>query len=443
MNPCSPVTVAQHLARVRALVAPISPEWLAVHDAPGHFLAQNVHAEAAIPAFNNSSMDGFVVHDSDLPGSGPWTLPVVGEVPAGAKPQDFAAGGTLRIMTGAPISGDPSRVRVIPTELTDAQVGPSQVPKTVTIHSIPEKRHIRLRGEVVAPGDEIMPASTLVDAGCLAFLLNAGISRVPVYRTPRVAVISSGDELVSAENSPATDATYRIADSNGPMIARLLEEHGPVHVERFHVGDGVAALQDLLDDVTTRAEQPVDLVVTTGGISQGAFDVVKAAVTQSPNADLWFGNAAQRPGSPQGAGHWNRVAMVTLPGNPVAAYVSAMIYVLACLRILQGRVTSPPELHGHASADNDPASWWPHRVLELPRHPELARPRKGKTQLVPVRLEPAPQSGQSPGLQATPTRVGKLGSHFVSSLLGIDALAVISPEENDADPATVSVLALR
>lgn len=148
-------------------------------------------------------------------------------------------------------------------------------------------------------------------------------------------MISSGDELVSTANVGAAatnnvdnaagvatgvgtadeNADYRIADSNGPMVANLLAEHGPVDVRRFHVGDGTDKLTALLDELTSSSAQPVDLIVTTGGISQGAFDVVKAAAVDSPNADFWFGNAAQRPGSPQGAGLWNGTAVVTLPGN--------------------------------------------------------------------------------------------------------------------------------
>lgn len=447
MNSSTPVTVAQHLSRVRNLVTATEPELLAIQDAPGRFLSRSIKAKAAIPAFNNSSMDGFVVHDADVAGAGPWTLPVVGEVAAGAKPQEFSPGGALRIMTGAPISVDPHRLRVIPTELTDAQVGPSQLPRSVTINSLPDKRHIRLRGEVVRPDDEILSAHTLVDAGCLAYLLNAGVMHIPVFRIPRIAVISSGDELVSAEKTAAgfedesAGHSFRIADSNGPMITRLLEEHGPVIVERFHVGDGVSALQELLDELTTRSENPVDLVVTTGGISQGAFDVVKAAVRQSPNAQLWFGKVAQRPGSPQGAGKWNDVAMVTLPGNPVAAYVSALVYVIACLRILQGRVA--PARDSAAAAVSANSAWWPHRVLYATPDPQLPNPRASKTQLIPVRLDAANQpagENAAPALHAVPAQSGKLGSHFVNSLVGIEGLIVLGPAESDNTPSAVRVL---
>ncbi|UQV56961.1 molybdopterin molybdotransferase MoeA [Corynebacterium pseudodiphtheriticum] len=439
----SSVSVAEHLKRVRELVQPTKPQRLSVEEAHGCYLAQTVQARVAIPSFHNSAMDGFLVHDKDLSGSGPWTLPVSGEVAAGGLPQEVVPNQALRIMTGAPISGDANSLRVIPSEFTDASLGPAQLPTQVTIHEAPKKRHIRLRGEVVTPGEDIAHPNTLIDAGTLAFFLTAGVSHVSVYRRPQVAVISSGDELVSTANVGAAatnnvsnaagvatgvgtadeNAVYRIADSNGPMVANLLAEHGPVDVRRFHVGDGTDNLTALLDELTSSSAQPVDLIVTTGGISQGAFDVVKAAAIDSPNADFWFGNAAQRPGSPQGAGLWNGTAVVTLPGNPVAAYVSATVYVLACLYILQGRVTSTP------AEARSTTKWWPHCAALVHAHPTLPLPRPGKTQLVPVQVVPA-----DTGLLAVPNTGGNPGSHFVSALIGIDGLAVIPPAEDAEHP---------
>ncbi|WP_448858819.1 molybdopterin molybdotransferase MoeA [Corynebacterium propinquum] len=451
----SPVSVDQHLARVCELAQPPHPQLVPVQEAHGHYLADPVQARQPIPSFHNSAMDGFLVHEADLSGPAPWTVPVVGEVAAGGSPQELAPHQALRIMTGAPICGDIDSLRVVPSELTNAQLGPSQLPEQVTIHELPGKRHIRLRGEVITPGTEIAAAHTLVDAGTLAFLLTAGVTEVSVYRRPRVAVISSGDELISTANPASTrpasatiDAAgskargssdeqvhYRIVDSNGPMVANLLAEHGPVDIQRFHVGDGVEKLIALFDELTSSVAPPLDLIVTTGGISQGAFDVVKAAATQSPNADFWFGNAAQRPGSPQGAGLWNGVAVVTLPGNPVAAYVSATVYALAALYILQGRTGSSAATttaHGDAQngtqndaqAQTQENTWWPHRAAQLAAHRALPRPRPGKTQLVPVRIEAADS-----GLVAVPTTVGKPGSHFVSALTEIAGLAIIPQAE--------------
>lgn len=441
----SPVSVDQHLARVCELVQPPHPQFVPVHEAHGYYLAHPVKAQQPIPSFHNSAMDGFLVHEADLSGPGPWTVPVVGEVAAGGSPQELAPHQALRIMTGAPICGDTDSLRVVPSESTNAQLGPSRLPEQVTIHELPAKRHIRLRGEVVTPGAEIVAAHTLVDAGTLAFLLTAGVTQVSVYRRPRVAVISSGDELISSANPASTRAgsasittagakahgssddqtNYRIVDSNGPMVANLLAEHGPVDIQRFHVGDGVEKLIALFDELTSSVEPPLDLIVTTGGISQGAFDVVKAAATQSPNAEFWFGNAAQRPGSPQGAGLWNGVAVVTLPGNPVAAYVSATVYALAALYILQGRKGSPAATPERADTAD---TWWPHRAAQLAAHHALPRPRPGKTQLVPVRIEAADS-----GLVAVPTTVGKPGSHFVSALTEIAGLAIIPQAERAED----------
>ena len=426
----SPVSVDRHLARVCELVQPPHPQFVPIHEAHGYHLAHPVKAQQPVPSFHNSAMDGFLVHEADLSGPGPWTVPVVGEVAAGGSPQELAPHQALRIMTGAPICGDTDSLRVVPSESTNAQLGPSQLPEQVTIHELPAKRHIRLRGEVVPPGAEIVAAHTLVDAGTLAFLLTAGVTQVSVYRRPRVAVISSGDELIStagakARGSSDDQTNYRIVDSNGPMVANLLAEHGPVDIQRFHVGDGVEKLIALFDELTSSVEPPLDLIVTTGGISQGAFDVVKAAATQSPNAEFWFGNAAQRPGSPQGAGLWNGVAVVTLPGNPVAAYVSATVYALAALYILQGRKGSPAATPERADTAD---TWWPHRAAQLAAHHALPRPRPGKTQLVPVRIEAADS-----GLVAVPTTVGKPGSHFVSALTEIAGLAIIPQEEHVED----------
>lgn len=398
-----PRSIDEHLTAVLALARPAPvPVTAPVAGSRGRVLAAAATAALAVPPFSNSAMDGFLVRDEDLPGDGPWILPVAGDVPAGARAVAVPPGAAVRVMTGAPV-GDPvaDGLRVIPVEDTSVPPGPVPLPAEVTVHRVqPGRRHIRAAGENISPGDVVVPVGTRIDAGTIAALISAGVDAVRVHPLPRVAVISSGDELVDAGVRPGPG---QIPDSNRPMLAALLAEKGVVDVTTAHVDDHADADGGLAAELA-RAARDHDLVITTGGVSVGAFDVVREVTS---GGDMWFGSVAQKPGGPQGAGTWEGTPLVCLPGNPVAAWVSFHLYVSPLLAALSGSGVAP--------------SLWarPHLNAAAGRDFPMAR---GRTALVPVRLD-----WSAGGAVAEPFTPRGTGSHLVASLAGVDGIAVLDP----------------
>ena len=310
-------SIEDYFARLHALIRPVPAETAPVQ--AGQVLAEAVTAQSAVPPQDNSAMDGFLTPPLDAPCS----LQVIGDVPAGAPPLSPAPGTAVRIMTGAAVP-DGFKGLVIPVEDTDVSAGPGPLPETVTIHRLPPRNHIRRRGSHIALGQEVAGPATLIDAPLLATLLSAGISTAQVHRIPRVAVIATGEELLSG----------LLPDSNGPMLDALIAATGPVNITRLCCGDDPTELRRVLDSVV-QSDGGCDLIVTTGGVSAGAFDVVHTVLSQH-GEHSWFGHVDQRPGAPQGHAVWDGVPVVCLPGNPVAAFVSAHLYLTPVLRSLRG-----------------------------------------------------------------------------------------------------------
>ena len=317
-------SIEDYFARLQALIRPVPVETVPVQ--AGRVLAEAATARSAVPPKDNSAMDGFLT----LPLDEPCSLRVIGDVPAGAPAQRPQLGTAVRIMTGAAVP-DGFEGLIIPVEDTNVAPGPGPVPETVTIHRLPSRDHIRRRGSHIAPGEEVASAATLIDAPLLATLLSSGINTAKLRRIPRIAVIATGEELVSGH----------LPDSNGPMLEALVTATGPASITRLRCGDDPAELRRVLNSVV-QAEGGCDLIVTTGGVSAGAFDVVQTVLSQQADC-AWFGHVEQRPGAPQGHALWAGVPVVCLPGNPVAAFVSAHLYLTPVLRSLRGlpRPTGP------------------------------------------------------------------------------------------------------
>ncbi len=328
-------SISEHLSAVLALAPAPRAESVPVGPAlRGRVLAEDATARFPVPPFANSAMDGFLVRATDISGAGPWTLPVAGDVPAGATAQEVPAGQAVRIMTGAPV-GDTAGLLVVPVENTTVPPGPTELPRRVTITEAPAKTHIRPAGEDIRPGTVVATAGTTANAAVIAALISTGIYSVQAYQRPRIAVISSGNELSSYpdELSPG-----RLPDSNGPMLASL------AHTESyFHVGDDPAELSRLLDELSASH----DLIITSGGVSAGAFDVVHGVLGAGDNS--WFGHVHQRPGAPQGIGTWRGVPVLALPGNPVAAFVGFQLYARPLIVALSGQ--PPPHAPARSRAD--------------------------------------------------------------------------------------------
>lgn len=325
--PSELITVDAHLTRILAAVTPLPARRVHLADAGwvgdvlGAALADDVRSGVDLPGFTNSAMDGYALRAEDASGG---ELPVVGDIPAGdTRELTCAPGEAWRIMTGAPVPS--GATTVVPVEQSDG--GLERVRFTGEVE---DGRHVRRRGEDVRVGDVLLRAGTIVAPQHVAVIASAGVDHVEVAPRPRVVVLSTGDEL-----RPAGEALQhgQIHDSNGPMLAALVAAAGAELVEVAHVRDDAQEVAQVLQ----RAVQSADAVITTGGVSAGAYDVVKAALIEA--GEVTFDRVAMQPGKPQGFGLLGErgVPVFTLPGNPMSTLVSFWVFVAPALARMSGR----------------------------------------------------------------------------------------------------------
>jgi molybdopterin molybdotransferase len=384
------IGVQQHLDRILATVKVIRPFEQGVLDAQGCVLAEDVAARGSLPGFTNSAMVGYAVRAQDVGGASPDApvlLPVVNDIAAGnTAPLSLAPGQTMRIMTGAPMPRGADAV--VPVEATDGGV----VRVQVTVPSV-VGQHVREEGDDIHAGDVVLRRGTLLGPGQIALLAAAGLSRIRVVPRPRVVILSTGDELVEVGASPSFG---QIIDSNSVMLSAAVTAVGATPFRVGGVPDDARVLKDTLEGQLVRA----DAIVTTGGVSMGAFDTVKEVLSRV--GTMQFDKVAMRPGMPQGFGVLGEgaVPVFTLPGNPVSALVSFHVFVAPALRALAGR----------------PEPSWPPGYL-----PAVAAERftsvAGKMEFVRVVLD-----------EDRARLAGGQGSQMLGSHAAADALAVI-PED--------------
>lgn len=395
-------SISEHFDAVMAYASPVptpgSPETTPVDQGLiGTVLAADVTATLSVPPWDNSAMDGFILHRADLQDT-PFTLPVSGDVAAGDTPQDLPAGTALRIMTGAtvPAEGD---LLVVPVEDTNIKPGPQELPDTVTINRTTERAHIRRAGENVQPGDIVAHEGTRVDAAVLASLISAGVTDVTTHRPVLVGLVSSGDELVdSNELQPG-----QLPNSNRPMLEALVCATCPgAVVTHMHCADSPEEVRRTFKQLAANHE----LIITSGGVSAGAYDAVRAVLTenaqQNESDTAWFEHVAQKPGAPQGLSTFQDRPVFSLPGNPVAAFMSFHLYLAPLLRAKAGLPAAPNP--------------WARPQLQAVAADDFPDPR-GRTGLVPVSLD---YSSYPP--KAVPF-ARRLGSHLVTSLAGTEGFA--------------------
>jgi molybdopterin molybdotransferase len=330
-------SVEAHLADVLAAIRPLPPVMLGLAEAEGGVLAEDITAGTPLPSFDNSAMDGYAVLARDIEGASdaaPVTLPVTGEIAAGdIADHEVTPGGCVRIMTGAllPAGAD----AVVPVEWTDGGTIRATFRQPVSVGNA-----IRRRGDDVAKGDVLLTAGTGVGSVELALLAAAGVGSALVRPRPRVAVISTGNELAE----PGTPIVPgRIWESNSFMLAAAARQAGAV-ASRQRISDDTAGVLAAIEEQLPAA----DLLVTSGGVSMGGeHDVVKAALAGL--GTVTFRKVAMQPGMPQGFGVVGaaRTPIFTLPGNPVSAYVSFQLFVRPALRALQDL---PPQRSSTARA---------------------------------------------------------------------------------------------
>jgi molybdopterin molybdotransferase len=322
-------SVDGHLAEILATVRPLPPVLLGLAETEGAVLAEDITAGTPLPSFDNSAMDGYAVQAQDIKGAtheAPITLPVTSEIAAGdTGSHQVTAGSCVRIMTGALLP--PGADAVVPVEWTDGGTARAAFRQPVT-----PGEAIRRRGDDVAQGDVLLTAGTWVGSVELALLAAAGVGSALVRPRPRVAVISTGNELAE----PGTPIIPgRIWDSNSFMLAAAARQAGAV-AHRHRISDDAAGVLAAIEEQLPQA----DLLVTSGGVSMGGeHDVVKAALAGL--GTVTFRKVAMQPGMPQGFGVVGPqpTPIFTLPGNPVSAYISFELFVRPALRALQGLPT--------------------------------------------------------------------------------------------------------
>jgi molybdopterin molybdotransferase len=400
-------TVDEHLTAVLGTLGPLPPLEVNLLDAHGCVLAEDVVSTRPLPGFDNSSMDGYAVRSIDVASATPETpvvLPVIGDIAAGSGGVYSVNNGlSVRIMTGAPIPAGADCV--IPVEWTDGGVARVRIDRAPSAGL-----SIRRLGEDVTEGETVLTKGVALGATQIGLLAAIGRARVLVRPRPRVVIFSTGNELVDVGVDPGP---AQINESNSYTLTAAAREAGAIAYRVGIVPDDPTRLMAIIEDQLVRA----DLVVTTGGVSAGAYDTVKAVLSRLGTVE--FLKVAMQPGMPQGFGTVgpDSTPIFTLPGNPVSAYVSFEVFVRPAIRRMLG-------------------------VLPLYRplvRATLATPitkSEGKRSYVRARIE------VTDGVYVV-TPVGGMGSHLVADLALANAF-VVAPDSVTEIPAgsTVSVMML-
>jgi molybdopterin molybdotransferase len=322
------IPVAEAQARLLALAPPLATEQVSLGEASGRWAAAPIHALRHQPAADLSAMDGYALRFDELPG--PWR--VVGESAAGAGfDRPLGPGEAARIFTGAPVPEGADTI------LIQEETAPDGDLLRLT-GDAPSHRglHVRFRGSDFAVDAALIDAGTLLTPPRLALAAIGGHGVVPVRRRVRVALISTGDELV-VPGAPTPGVM--LPASNAPMLAAMLDARRVAVCDRGIVPDRIEALTEAF----LLAARDADVIVTTGGASVGDRDLVRPAL-EAAGAELDFWKVRMRPGKPLMAGRLGDAIVLGLPGNPVSAFVTARLFLLPLLASLGGAAATLPEI---------------------------------------------------------------------------------------------------
>jgi molybdopterin molybdotransferase len=321
-------SVAEASAHILADIRPLPAERVPLREALGRVLASDVTAPVSLPPWDNSSMDGYAVRAADVAAArqdAPAMLRVVGTIAAGgAADYVVGPGEAVRIMTGAPLpAGADSVVRV-----EDTDDGREQV---AVRNARDAGRNVRPRGEDLTRGATAVASGTLVGAAQLGVLASVGAAHVDVHRRPRVGILSSGDELVDIDRFDEVLAGRRIVASNSYTLWALVQAAGAEAVDLGLVGDDPKAIRARIEEGLASC----DVLLTSGGVSVGAFDFTRDVVT-ALGAELRLWRVRMRPGAPIGFGLLRGAPWLGLPGNPVSAMVTFELFARPALRRMAG-----------------------------------------------------------------------------------------------------------
>lgn len=323
------LSVPEAAERIVAAISPLAAETVALREAPGRVLAEEVRSPITLPHWTNSAMDGYAVRAADIAGASgdaPVELPVLETVFAGAFPtRALGPGEATRIMTGAPLpEGADTVVRV---EDTDAGLARVRI-----LRDRDGGKNIRLRGEDLSEGRIALPRGIPIGAAQVGILASVGAARVAVHRRPRVAILGSGDELVDLDRFDEVLAARKIVSSNSYTLEALVRQAGGEPLVLGHAPDSRAAMRALLQRAIDTAP---DLILTSAGVSVGESDHTRAALVEL-GAALDFWKVRMRPGAPLGFGHVRGIPWLGLPGNPVSAMVTFELFARPAIRRMLG-----------------------------------------------------------------------------------------------------------
>jgi len=393
------LSVEEALERILATVHVLEPERAPLLEAAGRVLAEEIAADRDIPPLNNAAMDGYAVRGADVrQAQPPIRLRVVGQAAAGYAPDTAVGPGqAMRIMTGAPVPEGADTV----VRFEDARLHGDQVE---VLKAYSSGKNVRLAGEDVQAGQVVLRPGRALRPQEIGMLAAVGRVEVKVTQRPRVAILATGDEVVPPDQAPGPG---QIRDANSYTVAAQVQRYGGVPLLL-----GVARDQQELvrEGMREALERQADLIITSGGVSVGDFDLVKQVLAAEGEMHFWSLN--MKPGRPLAFGVVGGVPLLGLPGNPVAAMISTELFARPALLKMQG------------FAD------WSRPTVQARLSEPIAR-KDGRRHYLRVRL-----CEEGAGREATLT--GDQGSGILNSLVQADGLAII-PEDANRLPAGAEV----
>jgi molybdopterin molybdotransferase len=332
------LSVSEATTRILAALEPVGDTKLLLSKAGNRVLAGDITAETDLPLFDNSSVDGFALLASDISGAAPASpriLEVVADIHAGSfLERPLHPGQSARIMTGAPLP--PGADAVVMLEDTDFNIrnpGTPSPKKVAVLKPVSQGENIRPRGRDLHAGDKVLTSGTRLRAQEIGLLAMLGVAEVPIFHLPKVALLSSGDEVLPVE-VPLTPG--KIHDANSYLLAVLSENAG---VQLVRLGVAADTEADVRSHLQKAVDEQVDLIISSAGVSVGAYDYVKSVVEADGKVDFW--KVDMRPGKPLAFGTFHGIPFIGLPGNPVSAFVGFEVFVRPALAKLAGQAPRP------------------------------------------------------------------------------------------------------
>jgi molybdopterin molybdotransferase len=328
------LSVTKALEKLLATFQPVDFEQVELTQALGRVLAEDIHAGFDLPSFDNSTMDGFALRADDVKDAShgnPVSLVVVADIPAGHPFSGvLTQGQAARIMTGAPLPSGADAI--IPLEDTDSSSQPAGAlmpGKVQVFRHVQAGDYVRPRGKDARAQDLLIPLGTRLRPQEVGLLAMLGKPNLKVYRRPRLAILPTGDELTQVGDPLAPGKIY---ESNTYAITAQVEQAGGVAVSLGLIADRFDAVKGALDRAL---EAEVDLILSSAGVSVGAYDFVRVALEEGGNLSFWRVN--MRPGKPFAFGHYRGTPFIGLPGNPASAFVGFEIFVRPALLKMAGQ----------------------------------------------------------------------------------------------------------